>query len=81
PGPAERTADRHAVVMAAASGLEALGLLLRAGPGAPAHPLPAAAVALFAAGALMVGGWLGGELVYRHGVGVQALEKPCPPSR
>lgn len=72
--PANRTATRHMVAVLAAAGLFVVALVLHRdalGGGAPARP----AVALLASGAglaaLVLGGWLGGELVYRHGLGVE----------
>jgi uncharacterized membrane protein len=69
--PAYRYGVWHAALMSGAT-LAFLGtLLLRGGAAAPTGWLALAAVGLSAAGVVMlaIGGWLGGALVYRFGVG------------
>jgi uncharacterized membrane protein len=69
--PAYRYGAWHAAFMSGAA-LTFLGnLLLRGGTNPPAGSQAWAAVGLSAAGVLMlaIGGWLGGALVYRFGVG------------
>lgn len=68
--PALDTATVHMMVMLSATAAFAAGWLLRAHTGAALDP-PLWAVAAEVVGALLlaVGGWLGGTLVYRHGVG------------
>ena len=67
-----KTAVVHLTVMLGAVACFAADLMFRAGPQPPHGVLRAATVALDAAGALvlLIGGWLGGELVFSHGVGV-----------
>lgn len=63
---------RHLMVMAGAWTLFAAGLVARGGAAWPADAGRAAAyVAAVAVGMVLltVGGWLGGELVFRHGLG------------
>ncbi len=68
--PALRTAHRHMTAMGAAAALYLTSLLLRAPPAAAAEVDPAAVVCAVAGFlCLAVGGWYGGSLVYRHGVG------------
>jgi uncharacterized membrane protein len=66
-----RTGTVHLTVMLVAVGCFGIDLLLRGGPAVPRGALVPATVALDAVGAavLTVGGWYGGELVFRHGVG------------
>lgn len=45
--------------------------------GRPAHPALLPAMLLLSA-ALSVTGWLGAEMVYRHGIGVLPAAFPCP---
>jgi uncharacterized membrane protein len=68
--PAIDTATAHMMAMASATFIFGASWFLRAKSGA-AEPPTAWALALAFAGAavLVVGGWLGGTLVYRHGVG------------
>lgn len=69
--PAEKVAIRHMMTMAAAGTMWLLSLIIRGGPSVPSGGRLAAALACSAAGLLltMYGGWLGGALVYRHGIG------------
>ena len=68
-----RTADRHMYVMLAAGGIFIGRLLAQGGAAPPAGGSSILALALSVVGAvlLLLGGWLGGELVYEHGVGVK----------
>jgi uncharacterized membrane protein len=68
---ASAVVTRHLVVMLAALGCYGAALAVRGGSAAPVgHAVPAT-LALEGVGLalLLFGGWLGGELVYRHGVG------------
>lgn len=70
--PAETTALRHLIVMTTACTLFACALIARGASGWPASPGRAGAYAgCMTVGMLLltVGGWLGGELVFRHGLG------------
>lgn len=71
----ERVAWWHMGVMSAAFVLCLASFLLRR-DGLGAEGVPGAALALSAAGAglTLLGGWLGGELVFRHRIGVRAGE-------
>jgi len=62
---------RHLLVMLAALGCYGAALIVRGGGDAPFGPALLATLALegVGLGLLMFGGWLGGELVYRYGVG------------
>jgi uncharacterized membrane protein len=75
-----KTAMVHLTVMLIAVGCFGVDLLLRAGPAAPRGGLATATVALDVLGAvvLTVGGWYGGDLVFRHGVG-RTHEAPFTP--
>lgn len=72
-GPRERIAMRHMMVMIAAIALFAGSFFVRFGKTAPGDGILAIALALSGLGfiALLYGGWNGGELVYRYGVGGQ----------
>jgi uncharacterized membrane protein len=69
--PASATVTRHMVVMLAALSCYGLALYIRGGTAAPDGTSLVATLALEGLGAAILGygGWLGGELVYRHGVG------------
>ena len=72
--PALGTATRHMLVMITAT-LPYIGsVIARGGTGAPSGTTLVVAVALNVLGLalLMLGGWLGGELVGRHGLGTAA---------
>jgi uncharacterized membrane protein len=78
-----RQVNRHAAVMSALAPLCVLDIVLRQGSYADARSSPAVVVALGLSALLLVaiGGELGGRLVYRTGVGVQALPaEAAPPS-
>src|SRR4051812_33289805 len=70
-GPAEKIAYWHMGMMLLALSFLAAGVLFQGGAAAPAGARLVASVGSSCAGALTlgVGGWLGGELVYRYGVG------------
>jgi len=73
--PAVRTATRHLVAMLSGVGLFLLRLILQGRPGVPEQDARLLlAVSLVGALVVTVGGFLGGRLVYRHGVGVEAGE-------
>ncbi len=65
------TANAHLSIMAGATIVFLVSLLLRGSPAAVDPSPPLLAVLLSAVGTvlLLVGGWLGGTLVYRYGVG------------
>ena len=72
----ERAADvavYHLMTMLAAASAYGGSFLARGGPGPPEGSRFAWALGLAGAGVLLlaVGGWLGGHLVYGHGVGVR----------
>lgn len=77
--PASRVLNRHQLCMLAALGCYGGALLVRAGAGAPTGSRLAGTLAIEAVGLglLLLGGYLGGELVYRHGVG---HIQPRPPA-
>lgn len=70
--PAGKVATRHLLVMLSATSLFLGSLLAQGGPAAPAglRLVGTVALALLGAGLLVFGGWLGGELVFRLGVGL-----------
>jgi uncharacterized membrane protein len=69
-GPAVETATAHMMAMASATALFGASWVLRAKTGAAEAPGAwALGLSLTGAGVLAAGGWLGGTLVYRHGVG------------
>lgn len=67
--PAQHTATRHMMWALAAWSLFVSSLLLRGGAAAEPPSLWALAVSLCGLASLLVAGWLGGRLVYSHGVG------------
>lgn len=69
--PAQDTAVRHMLWMVAAWSLFAISLVARGIPGSGPPPPWAIAVALVGVAVMAYGGWMGGQLVYRHGVGVR----------
>lgn len=77
-----RTATNHMLVMLTAVSLFAGSALAQGGPDAMSGGQAALVIGLAAAGALGlgIGGWLGGELVFRDGVGVatRADERVVP---
>lgn len=68
-----KTAMVHLTVMLIAIGCFGIELVLRGGPAAPTGGQLVGTVALHAIGTLILlaGGWLGGELVFRHGIAVE----------
>ena len=68
---ANETAVGHMLAMGSAWLLFTAALALRGWP--PQASLPAVVLGIELAGfvAMVLGGWLGGSLVYRHGVGVE----------
>jgi uncharacterized membrane protein len=68
---AAKIANRHLVVMLGALTCYGMVLAVRPFEGLPLGSVRVASLGLEAAGLvlLLIGGWLGGELVYRHGVG------------
>jgi uncharacterized membrane protein len=69
---AQSTAVRHMIVMCTAWLLFIVSLLLRGR--ADAHSIWATLIAVLGFATLLYGGWLGGRLVYRFGIGVAASE-------
>lgn len=69
--PASSVLSRHMICMLAALGCYGVALIVRAGTGVPAGSALPITLALEALGLvlLLLGGYLGGELVYRHGIG------------
>lgn len=68
--PAMNAATAHMMAMIGATAIFAASWVLRAKAGAATAPtLWAISLALVGAAVLGVGGWLGGTLVYRHGIG------------
>jgi uncharacterized membrane protein len=68
--PAIGTATAHMMVMATATALFGASWVLRAQAGAAAAPgAGALGLSFVGAAALLAGGWLGGTLVYCHGIG------------
>lgn len=67
-----RTATRHMIVVMIAASAYAGSLILRGGPAIPANDMLLPSVGLAGLGfiSLQIGGWLGGELVYKHRVGI-----------
>jgi uncharacterized membrane protein len=70
-----RIARNHMLLNLTAVAVYGINLYLRTA-GSPGAPLP---IFLSVAGVLVLGasGWLGGELVYVHGVGVERSAKPA----
>jgi uncharacterized membrane protein len=70
-GPAESAAMRHMMIMVVALLIYGGSLLVRFYSPAAVGGLFVTAIVLSLAGlvVLLIGGWYGGELVYRHGVG------------
>ncbi|HEX6988370.1 MAG TPA: DUF2231 domain-containing protein [Bacillota bacterium] len=66
-----QAATVHMVLMVAASGLFVMSLVLRPAAGAPLSPGLPVALSWLGLLALVAGGWFGGELVFRHGIGVK----------
>lgn len=69
--PAATAATGHMLVMFTATSVYLVEFALRIGAPVPADGRVAAVLILSLAGLILVsaGGWLGGQLVYRHGVG------------
>lgn len=69
--PALGTANAHLLIMSGATTVFLVSLLVRAGPAAapPPSSMVALSFSLVGMALLLVGAWLGGALVYRHGVG------------
>jgi uncharacterized membrane protein len=70
---AQRTATNHMLVMLTAVAAFAGAAIAQGGPSAASGSRAAVVVGLAAGGTLLtgIGGWLGGELVFRHGIGVE----------
>ena len=68
--PAINTATMHMMAMVSAAAIFGASWVVRAIAGAATAPTAwALALAFAGAAVLAVGGWLGGTLVYRHGIG------------
>lgn len=70
--PAERTAARHLYVMLGAAAMFGTEALARGAAPPAASPILNLGLALGALALLAWGGWLGGKLVFHHGVGRSA---------
>ncbi|PKO84953.1 MAG: hypothetical protein CVU17_01930 [Betaproteobacteria bacterium HGW-Betaproteobacteria-11] len=66
---AGRAAMRHMMAMSSAACVALIDLLLRHGQSIPSSPLLLLGLSLSCMGLVFIGGWFGGELVYRHGIG------------
>lgn len=73
--PASRAATAHMAAAGAALTLFLGSLLVRGGPSEPAGGW-ALALSLAGLAVLLAAGWLGGHLVYRHGVGTSPEAPP-----
>lgn len=74
--PAEAVAWRHMISMMLATGIFLTSLWLRRGHlEAPTPPITACVVSGLGVVVTTIGGWLGGELVFRYGVGVEQEER------
>ena len=69
--PAIKTATNHMLIMLTAVSLYGASLLVRAGPAPPLDSARTATFVLEGLGLalLTVGGWMGGHLVFHHGIG------------
>lgn len=84
--PAAKIVIPHMLAMVAAVVAYGIALIIRGGPGIPSGAGVAGTIILEAVGLLLliVGGYLGGEMVYRHGVGqVREVRPPAttPPGQ
>lgn len=66
---AERAAMRHMTLMGSAACVALADLVVRHGQPVPSSPLLVLGLSLACMGLVFAGGWFGGELVYRHGIG------------
>lgn len=68
-----QTATRHMLVMLSAACLFGVSLYFHRGPGPFSHSQQILGLVFSGTGALLLqwGGWLGGRLVYHHGVGYE----------
>lgn len=76
--PAEKTAIRHMTIMVTAFGLFGASLYFHTGGPelAATRQLPALVLSALGMACLQVGGWLGGQLVYHHGIGYDGKNQP-----
>ena len=74
-----RTATSHMLVMLTAVSCFAGSAIAHGGPSDVSGGRAAAVIVLAVTGSLLfgIGGWLGGELVFGQGVGVEANESSC----
>lgn len=75
------TAVAHLTAMGTAWLLFLASVVVRGLPGAQAPPLFALIAGVAGFLAMAVGGWLGGRLVYHHGLGVNASQEHNSPRR
>jgi uncharacterized membrane protein len=73
--PAQDTAVRHMLWMGTAWSLFVVSLAARGLPGSGPAPRWAIIAALAGFVVMVLGGWMGGQLVYRYGVGVTASNR------
>lgn len=80
---AGQTALWHMMVMLTAAGLFTVSLFLHRGSGPLSHSQFVLALVFSGSGALLLqwGGWLGGRLVYHHGIGYDETHPTNPESR
>ena len=77
-GPAIDAATMHMMAMISATAIFGASWVVRAKAAATMAPTAwALGLALVGAGVLLVGGWLGGTLVYRHGIGREDDRNPA----
>jgi uncharacterized membrane protein len=75
--PAIDAATAHMMAMVGATAIFGASWVLRAKTGAAGTPTAwALSLAFVGAAVLVVGGWLGGTLVYRHGIGREDERRP-----
>jgi uncharacterized membrane protein len=69
----EQTATRHMLVMLTAACLFGVSLYFHRGAGPLSHPQQILGLVFSGLGVLLLqlGGWLGGQLVYHHGIGYE----------
>jgi uncharacterized membrane protein len=74
--PAQQKATRHMILMITGVSIGVVRLILQGGPAVPDSPLWLVAASVAAAAVITVGARLGGQLVFRHGVGRSYSDSP-----